>query len=58
MAIGLAASLQVAAVMPNFARVEYFNRFQKPSELFSSHSYQVKDDGSIALGEEPGLVYP
>ncbi len=55
MAIGLAASLQVAAVMPNFARVEYFDRFRKPSELFSSHSYDVADDGCIALGEEPGL---
>ncbi len=55
MAIGLAASLQVAAVIPNFAQVEYFNRFVKPSKLFSSHSYAVEEDGCIPLGEDPGL---
>ncbi|RLA31949.1 MAG: hypothetical protein DRR15_12505 [Gammaproteobacteria bacterium] len=55
MAIGLAASLQAAAVIPNFVRVEYFNRFLKPSQLFSSHSFDVADDGCIVLGEEPGL---
>ncbi|MCP4318546.1 MAG: mandelate racemase/muconate lactonizing enzyme family protein [Hyphomicrobiales bacterium] len=55
MAIGLAASLQVASVIPNFARIEFFNRFVEPSKLFSSHSYAVGDDGCIALGNEPGL---
>ncbi|MCP5075526.1 MAG: mandelate racemase/muconate lactonizing enzyme family protein [Rhodobacteraceae bacterium] len=55
MAIGLAASLQVASVIPNFARVEFFNRFVEPSKLFSRHHYTVGDDGCIALGSEPGL---
>jgi len=55
MAVGLAASLQVAAVISNFVAVEYFQRFDKASELFSSHSYNVDDDGCIALGDEPGL---
>ncbi len=55
MAIGLAAGLQVASVIPKFARVEIFNRFVEPSMLFSGHSYQVVDDGCIALGYEPGL---
>ncbi|MCP3971277.1 MAG: mandelate racemase/muconate lactonizing enzyme family protein [Rhodobacteraceae bacterium] len=55
MAIGLAAALQAAAVMPNLARVEFFNRFVEPSALFSDHSYCVGDDGCIALGHQPGL---
>ncbi|MCP5088710.1 MAG: mandelate racemase/muconate lactonizing enzyme family protein [Rhodobacteraceae bacterium] len=55
MAVGLAASLQVASVMPNFLCVEFFNRFVEPSKLFSSHSYTLGDDGCIALGHEPGL---
>ncbi len=55
MAVGLAASLQAAAVIPNFAYVEYFNRFLKPSRLFSTHSFDVADDGCIMLGKEPGL---
>ncbi len=55
MAIGLAASLQVSSVIPNFARVEFFNRFVEPSKLFSRYHYLVGDDGCIALGNEPGL---
>lgn len=55
MSVGLAASMQVAAIIPNFSRVEYFNRFAAPSKRFSSHSYVVEDDGCMALGNEPGL---
>lgn len=55
MTIGLSASLQVASVIPNFARVEFFNRFVEPSRLFSSHSCQFHDDGCVAPGDEPGL---
>ncbi|MBL6931467.1 MAG: mandelate racemase/muconate lactonizing enzyme family protein [Rhodospirillales bacterium] len=55
MAIGLGASLQVAAVIPNFARVEYFHRFVEASMQFSSHSFTVDDEGCIDLGNEPGL---
>ncbi|GAB4283821.1 MAG: mandelate racemase/muconate lactonizing enzyme family protein [Roseovarius sp.] len=55
MTVGLAAGLQVASVIPNFARVEFFDRFAAPSNLFSSHSSQLGDDGCIAPGNEPGL---
>ena len=55
MSIGLAASMQVAAIIPNFARVEYFSRFAAPSRRFASHSYALEEDGCIALGNEPGL---
>ena len=55
MAIGLAASLQVAALIPNFTRVEYFQRFDEPTRTFASHPYKLDDDGYVALGDEPGL---
>lgn len=55
MTIGLSASLQVASVIPNFARVEFFNRFVEPSGLFSSHSCQFDDEGCVSPGDEPGL---
>jgi len=55
MAVGLAASIQVAAVIPNFAKVEFFNRLVEPSKLFSNHCYEVEEDGCINVGNEPGL---
>ncbi|MBT4888641.1 MAG: mandelate racemase/muconate lactonizing enzyme family protein [Rhodospirillales bacterium] len=55
MAIGLSASLQVAAVIPNFTCVEYFQRFDAPTKLFAKHNFKVEDDGCIALSNEPGL---
>lgn len=55
MAVGLAAGLQAAAVIQNFAPIEYFQRFDAPSRLFSSHTHDVEDDGCIALGDRPGL---
>lgn len=55
MSIGLAASLQVASLIPNLARVEYFSRFAAPSKRFASHTYAIEEDGCIALGNEPGL---
>ena len=55
MAIGLAASLHVAAVIRNFVTVEFFNRFVAPSQLFAAHSYELGEDGCIGLGDAPGL---
>ncbi len=55
MSIGLAAGLQVASRVPNFTRLEYFQRFDKPSRIFASHHYTLDEDGCIPLNDEPGL---
>ena len=55
MAVGLAASLHVGSVVPNFALVEHFPRFEVPSKLFSNSDWQVDQDGCIALPREAGL---
>jgi galactonate dehydratase len=55
MSISLAAGLQVAALIPNFTMVEYFQRFDEATSIFASHSYRLDSDGCIPLGDEPGL---
>jgi galactonate dehydratase len=55
MTIGLAAAMQVAAVIPNFTLVEYFPRFVKGSNTFSSFPCELDEDGCIPLSDEPGL---
>lgn len=55
MSIGLAASLHVAALIPNFTMVEYFQRFDKATSFFSSHPYTLDAEGCITLGYKPGL---
>jgi galactonate dehydratase len=55
MTIGLAASMQAAAVIPNFTLVEHFPRLEKGSNTFSSFPYELDDDGCIPLPHEPGL---
>jgi L-alanine-DL-glutamate epimerase-like enolase superfamily enzyme len=55
MAVGLAAGLQVASLIPNFTRVEYFQRFDEATSIFASHSYRLDSDGCIPLGDDPGL---
>ncbi len=55
MAVGLAASLQVAAVIPNLVRVEFFHRFVEPSKLFSDYAFRLDDDGCIPLGDYSGI---
>ncbi len=55
MGVGLAASLQVAALIPNLVKVEHFPRFVAPSRLFSCHRYAIGEDGRIGLTNEPGL---
>ena len=53
--IGLAASMQTAALIPNLALVEYFPRFESGSNTFSRYPFNIDEDGCIALSEEAGL---
>ncbi len=53
--IGLAASMQTAALIPNLALVEYFPRFEAGSNSFSSYPSNIDEDGCIALPDEAGL---
>lgn len=52
--IGLAATLQVAALMPNFIITEYFANFEATSNEIADTPFEVKD-GYITLPERPGL---
>jgi L-alanine-DL-glutamate epimerase-like enolase superfamily enzyme len=47
--------MQAAAVIPNVTLVEYFPRFVKGSNTFSSFSAELDDDGCIPLSDEPGI---
>jgi galactonate dehydratase len=55
MTIGLAAAMQAAAVIPNVTLVEYFPRFVKGSNTFSTFAAELDDDGCIALSHGPGI---
>ncbi|MFP6731535.1 MAG: mandelate racemase/muconate lactonizing enzyme family protein [Alphaproteobacteria bacterium] len=55
MTIGLAAAMQAAAVIPNFALVEHFPRFVEGSNSFSSFPCKLDEDGCIPLSHEPGI---
>jgi galactonate dehydratase len=55
MGVGLAASLQIAALIPNLVKVEHFPRFVAPSAKFTQHVYEIEGDGCIGLSEAPGL---
>ena len=52
--IGLAATLQVAACMPNFIITEYFVNFERTSKEIAVNPFVVRD-GWIALPTAPGL---
>jgi len=52
--IGLAATLQVAACIPNFLITEYFVNFQPRGDEISVQPFVVRD-GSIDLPTGPGL---
>jgi galactonate dehydratase len=52
--IGLAATLQVAAVMPNFLITEYFVNFEARAQEVATVPFQV-DHGYITLPTTPGL---
>ncbi len=51
---GLAASLQAAAVIPNFLILEYFLFFESLSNDIAENPFSV-DNGYIALPNNPGL---
>ncbi len=55
MTVGLAASMQVAAVIPNFVTVEHFPRFEAGSNRFSCFPCEIDEDGCMPLSKEPGL---
>jgi galactonate dehydratase len=52
--IGLAATLQVSACIPNFLITEYFVNFEDRAQEVAVQPFQVKD-GYIQLPEGPGL---
>ncbi|MDX1744787.1 MAG: mandelate racemase/muconate lactonizing enzyme family protein [Halobacteriales archaeon] len=52
--VGLAATLQVAAVMPNFLITEYFVNFEAVGEAIAEDPFSV-ENSAIALPEGPGL---
>ena len=52
--VGLAASLQCAALMPNFLILEYFVNFEETGREIAETPFEVRD-GAIALPERPGL---
>jgi galactonate dehydratase len=52
--MGLAATLQVAACMPNFLITEYFVNFKERGDDISVHPFTV-ENGYIKLPTGPGL---
>jgi len=52
--IGLAATVQAAATMPNFIITEYFTNFAATSALISTNTL-LPEAGYIALPDRPGL---
>lgn len=52
--VGLAATLQVAAIIPNFLITEYFVNFQPRGDEISVNPFKV-ENGYIALPTAPGL---
>lgn len=52
--IGLAATLQVSACIPNFLITEYFVNFEDRAQEVAVQPFEVKD-GYIQLPETPGL---
>ncbi|RPJ05625.1 MAG: mandelate racemase/muconate lactonizing enzyme family protein, partial [Deltaproteobacteria bacterium] len=53
-AVGLAATLQVSAVIPNFVMTEYFINFQELGDAISVNPFRI-EKGSIRLPSSPGL---
>ena len=52
--VGLAATLQASAVMPNFIITEYFVNFEDFGREIAKSSFEV-EDGYIELPQTPGL---
>ena len=52
--LGLSATIQVSAAIPNFLITEYFINFEDLGKDISTHPFEV-DNGYIKLPTEPGL---
>jgi galactonate dehydratase len=52
--IGLAATVQVAACVPNFLITEYFVNFEETGKSITE-GYLEPENGSIRIPEKPGL---
>jgi galactonate dehydratase len=52
--VGLAATLQVSAAIPNFLITEYFVTFEARGREIARPAFEVRD-GYIAVSERPGL---
>jgi galactonate dehydratase len=52
--VGLAATLQVSAAIPNFLITEYFVNFEARGREIATPAFEVRD-GYIALPDRPGL---
>ena len=52
--LGLSATIQVSAAIPNFLITEYFVNFEELGKDISTHPFEV-DGGYIKLPTEPGL---
>jgi len=52
--LGLSATIQVSAAIPNFLITEYFVNFEDLGKDISTHPFEV-DNGYIKLPTEPGL---
>ena len=52
--LGLSATIQVSAAIPNFLITEYFVNFEKLGKDISTNPFEV-EDGYIKLPSEPGL---
>ena len=52
--LGLSATIQVSAAIPNFLITEYFVNFENLGKDISTHPFEV-DNGYIKLPTEPGL---
>ena len=52
--IGLAATIQVSACIPNFIITEYFVNFENTGKQIAVEPFKV-EDGYIKLREKPGL---
>jgi galactonate dehydratase len=53
-AVGLAATIQVSAAIPNFLITEYFINFEETGRQIATEPFEV-EEGSIALPTSPGL---
>ena len=52
--LGLSATIQVSAAIPNFLITEYFVNFEQLGKDISTNPFRV-EDGYIKLPSEPGL---